>query len=82
VEGREPGIDPTEVERVEKALLTLPMEQREVVVLKMFEGLTFREIGAALGVSLNTVASRHRYALDKLRELLNTVDSDPASQSG
>jgi RNA polymerase sigma-70 factor (ECF subfamily) len=52
---------------VEEALRTLPAEQREVVHLKIFEGMTFQEIADASGESINTVASRYRYALDKLR---------------
>lgn len=45
----------------------LPVEQREVIALKVFEGRTFAEVGALLGISANTVASRYRYALEKLR---------------
>lgn len=52
------------------ALGQLPPEQRAVVHLKLWEGLTFVEIADALQVSPNTVASRYRYGLDKLRELL------------
>lgn len=48
----------------------LPDDQREVVVLKAFEGLTFADIATRLGVSLNTAASRWRYALEKLRTRL------------
>jgi RNA polymerase sigma-70 factor (ECF subfamily) len=49
------------------ALGRLPPEQREVVHLKAFEGLTFQEIANVTGESINTVAGRYRYALDKLR---------------
>ncbi len=52
------------------ALGQLPPDQRAVVHLKLWEGLTFVEIADALQVSPNTVASRYRYGLDKLRELL------------
>lgn len=55
---------------VEAALVLLPSTQREVLVLKVWGGLTFPQIGAVLGVSPNTAASRHRYALDALRRLL------------
>ena len=55
---------------LERAILSLPEEQREVVVLKVFEGMTFREIGTVVSISENTAASRYRYALDKLREFL------------
>ena len=46
----------------------LPAEQREVVFLKIYEGLTFKEIGSVCGVSANTAASRYRYGIEKLRE--------------
>lgn len=52
---------------IEAALRELPLEQREVVVLKVYEGLTFKEIAEVTGAPLNTVASRYRYALDRLR---------------
>ena len=62
----------TEEERLllESALRVLPPEQREVVYLKVFEGLTFDEIATATGVPLNTAASRYRYAMDALRKVL------------
>ena len=46
----------------------LPAEQREVVYLKVFDGLTFKEIASVCGVSANTAASRYRYGIEKLRE--------------
>jgi RNA polymerase sigma-70 factor, ECF subfamily len=55
---------------VRQALLALPAEQRQVVMLRIYEQLTFEEIGRAVKVSLNTVASRYRYALKKLRQAL------------
>lgn len=45
----------------------LPVDQREVLVMKIWGGLSFPQIAAALDLSSNTVASRYRYALDKLR---------------
>lgn len=55
---------------VRQAVLGLPGEQREVIVLHLWGGLTFEEIGLAVGTSPNTAASRHRYALSKLRQAL------------
>jgi RNA polymerase sigma-70 factor (ECF subfamily) len=55
---------------VREALAALPVEQREVVVLKVYEQRTFEEIGQMLKTSINTVASRYRYALKKLRQAL------------
>ena len=47
-------------------LEALPADQREVVFLKIYSGLTFAEIGEVTGSKLQTVASRYRYALEKL----------------
>jgi RNA polymerase sigma-70 factor (ECF subfamily) len=55
---------------LQAALLELPEEQREAVIMRIWSGMTLEEIAAASGVSLNTVASRYRYALGKLRERL------------
>ena len=57
-----------------QAFLALPREQREVLALKLFEGMTFREIAATVGASQNTVASRYRYAIDHLRRALEVGD--------
>ena len=60
-----------EFERLRAALLDLPYEQREVVGLHIHGRMTFKEIAAAQEVSIKTVQSRYRYALDKLRALLD-----------
>jgi RNA polymerase sigma-70 factor (ECF subfamily) len=52
------------------ALRTLPREQAEVVVLKIWEEMTFAEIGQILDTSPNTAASRYQYALAKLTRRL------------
>lgn len=52
------------------AINLLPDEQREVLVMKIWNDLTFAEIGSALGVSQNTAASRYRYALTALKKNL------------
>jgi RNA polymerase sigma-70 factor (ECF subfamily) len=53
------------------ALRALPPEQAEVVVLKIWEELTFVQIGEILDTSPNTVASRYQYAMAKLTPRLN-----------
>jgi RNA polymerase sigma-70 factor (ECF subfamily) len=55
---------------LEGAISQLPPEQREVVHLHVFEGWTFQEVADGCGESVNTVASRYRYALARLREAL------------
>jgi RNA polymerase sigma-70 factor (ECF subfamily) len=52
------------------ALGELPPEQRAVMHLKLWEGLTFEAIADSLDIPLNTAASRYRYGLDKLRQRL------------
>jgi RNA polymerase sigma-70 factor, ECF subfamily len=53
-----------------EAINVLPREQREVLVMKIWNELTFAEIAGALGISQNTAASRYRYALATLRNTL------------
>ena len=62
--------DRSDKESLSLALARLPEEQRQVIVLKFFEELTLKEIAAVCGLSLNTVASRYRYGLSKLKSLL------------
>lgn len=57
-------------EWIQKALLTLPDEQRAVVILKEYEGLKFREIADILEEPVNTVKSRMYYGLKALRRVL------------
>jgi RNA polymerase sigma-70 factor (ECF subfamily) len=61
---------------IERALCQLPPERREVVHLKIFEGMTFQDIADLCDESINTVASRYRYAIEKMRALMNAGDSD------
>lgn len=55
---------------LQKCLLELSAEQREVVIMKEYEGLKFREIAEALNISENTVKSRMYYGLDGLKMIL------------
>jgi RNA polymerase sigma-70 factor (ECF subfamily) len=52
------------------ALRTLPPEQAEVVVLKIWEEMTFAQIADILSISPNTAASRYQYAMSKLTKRL------------
>ncbi len=58
-------------ERLSQALAELPYEQREVVILKVKDGLKLREIARLQNTSISTVHGRYRYGMDKLRTLLN-----------
>lgn len=64
------GTSPEERLALERALATLPADQREVVHLHVYEGHTFQAIAETTDASINTVASRYRYALARLRQQL------------
>ena len=55
---------------LQAALLSLPVEQREVFILREQAGVPFKEIAEVVGVNENTVKSRMRYALEGLRKAL------------
>ena len=63
-----PGI--TDSIDLTRALDALPAPQREVVVLHLVEGFSFREVGKLTGVSLFTAAARYRLAIRRLRTTL------------
>ena len=72
LEAVDPRADrPDERLAIEQAMRVLPAEQREVIHLKVCEGWTFQEIANLGDDSINTVASRYRYAMDKMRERLS-----------
>lgn len=71
-EGRE------SIEAVRRAVNSLPMELRQIVVMKEFEELTFREIADALDVPLSTVKSRLYTALSQLQMRLQKFGSEIA----
>lgn len=55
---------------VRKALLQIPIDQRDVLILKMYQGLKFTEIAEATGDSINTVKSRLYYGLTAMKKIL------------
>jgi RNA polymerase sigma-70 factor (ECF subfamily) len=55
---------------LERAIRELPIEQREVIHLHVFEGWTFQQIAEASSESINTVAARYRYAISRMRRIL------------
>ncbi|MBN1974052.1 MAG: sigma-70 family RNA polymerase sigma factor [Sedimentisphaerales bacterium] len=61
-----------ELRQLTWALGQLPFEQREVLILHSYSDLNFRTIAAQQKVSINTIQGRYRYAMDKLRSLLNS----------
>lgn len=60
-----------QLQQLSCAMAQLPYEQREIVMLHFKVGLTFNAIAKSLGIPVNTVKSRYRYGLDKLRSILD-----------
>jgi len=56
---------------IEQAMAQLPYDQREVIILHLQSGMRFKAIAESQDVSINTIQSRYRYGLDKLRSLLS-----------
>ena len=61
---------------IEAALAELPGEQREVFLAQELDGVTFRELAARSGLSINTLLSRKRYAVLQLRRRLQPIYDD------
>ncbi|MDP1293881.1 sigma factor-like helix-turn-helix DNA-binding protein, partial [Klebsiella variicola] len=61
------------IEALQAALDELPPAQREVFIAHELDGLSFKEMAAASGTSLNTLLARKRYAVLHLRERLQAV---------
>lgn len=73
----------TEAERVAmRCLADLPLEQREVIVLKIWHDCTFEEIGGLLDISPHTAAGRYRYGLQKLKSKLGGVVYEQTELAG
>lgn len=64
------------LDELEAAIEALPEEQRDVFVAHELEGRSFKEIAAETGVSVNTLLSRKRYAVLRLRERLQTTHDE------
>ena len=63
-------IDEQRAEEVRALIEKLPEEQREVVKMRYYDGLSFKEIAEHTGVSINTALGRMRYALINLRQMI------------
>jgi RNA polymerase sigma-70 factor (ECF subfamily) len=61
--------------RIDDLLAELPAEQAEVIKLKFVDGLSFVESAKILKISVNTVKSRYRYGIEKLKQT-NKINGD------
>ena len=76
-QGAEPEADAwMESLAMEAAIARLPPAQQAVLRLRFYTGLSFKEMAATLAISLNTAASRCRYALDALRHSLDPLKEE------
>ncbi|MHC4743108.1 MAG: RNA polymerase sigma factor [Planctomycetota bacterium] len=66
------AVQDEEMQRLNAAMSQLPYEQREVIVLNLQGKMRFTQIARARNVSANTIRSRYRYGLAKLKSLLNS----------
>ena len=57
--------------QINSALAQLPYEQQEIIILHLQSGLKFKEIAKSQDISINTIQSRYRYGIDKLRSILD-----------
>lgn len=64
-----------QLQRINKAISQLTYNQREVIILHLKGGMKFQEIANLQKESINTIQSRYRYGINKLRSLL---DEEPA----
>ena len=79
----EKTVDETPAERAAmKCLAKLPVAQREAIVLKIWHGCTFEEIGGLLEISPNTAAGRYRYGLQKIKTQLEGVVYERTESDG
>jgi RNA polymerase sigma-70 factor (ECF subfamily) len=65
-------IDSEQLRQLNDALAQLPEQQREVIILHLQGAMKFKAIAESQSVSINTVQSRYRYGLDKLRSNLDS----------
>lgn len=69
-------------DRVERAFRQLPLDQRTVLVLQHYQGLSHTEIADTLGIPVGTVKSRVRYGVSSMRAALDADDRSGATRAG
>lgn len=84
-----PGLGPDQLaagealgQRIARAVEDLPEEQREVFLLRQLQGMAFKEVAEVVGVPVNTVKSRMRYALERLQQGLGDLQEQPGKGAG
>lgn len=84
-----PGLGPDQLvvgealrQRIARAVEELPEEQREVFLLRQLQGMAFKEVAEVVGVPVNTVKSRMRYALERLQQGLGDLQEQTSKGAG
>jgi len=67
-------------ENLRRALAGVTLDQRQVIVLHIWGELTFSQIGDVLGINANTAASRYRYGIETLREIMCSGEKSNANR--
>ena len=79
VDNREEQMIRLEKESMVRAVINkLPEEQRQVLILRHYGDLSFKEIAAMTGVSINTALGRMRYALNNMRKMMEHTSLNTA----
>ena len=64
-------IDEQVVEDLQKLILELPDDQKDVLTMRLYKDMSFKEIAESTGVSINTALGRMRYAIINLRKMID-----------
>jgi RNA polymerase sigma-70 factor (ECF subfamily) len=56
---------------IKRLIEELPVDQKEVLVMRMYQDMSFKEISEVTGVSINTALGRMRYALMNMRKVID-----------
>lgn len=64
-------IDEQVVEDLQKLIVELPQDQKDVLTMRLYKDMSFKEIAESTGVSINTALGRMRYAIINLRKLVD-----------
>ena len=79
LDNREEQMIRNEKENLVRAVINkLPEEQRQVLILRHYGDLSFKEISAMTGVSINTALGRMRYALNNMRKMMEHTSINAA----
>ena len=65
-----------DIDELTRCLARLSRERREVIVLKIYDGLTFKQIASVMNASHNTVASWYRRGIDALRRMMEKAENE------